>query len=220
MNSTARNLLLFASIVTMGVPVVAEAGRGGRSARVNPAQARAARTQSQRQQTRRVRPQRQRQNISLRGNQARGTVQAYKSSMESSIMAKATPPFALVPSGGATMTQTRSAHYKENRTAAFNVSGAKGGKLSLTALLPVSGHVGVSQAQGYAKSNQYNLVIKHGDGSVERLPKVKSTGLVTEKPLNLQLKPGKTTIQFWADGSAGVGGYKAGREIELNWSGN
>lgn len=148
-------------------------------------------------------------------------VRTKASLMEATIRRNATPPVEIVGSSpGARLTQTRTPIYKKGQTAAFDVSGVPDGHLSLTALLPVSGHVGFAEAQRYAQSNVYNIKITHPDGSVETLARVKATGFVTEAPIDLKLKPGKTIIQAWADGSAGVGGYRAGREIELNWSGN
>jgi hypothetical protein len=143
-------------------------------------------------------------------------------SMEHSIKNGATPFLEIVPArAGVRMRQTSWPNYKTGEIARFEVSGLdKSGKLDLVALLPVSGHVGRAEADRYAKSNQYNLVVTHADGTRQALPKVASTGYVTQKDLGLSLKPGKTSIEFWADGSAGVGGYVAGRRIELSWNGD
>ena len=197
---------------------LANRGRTRTTSNSNTAQQR----NQQRNRTRtRVRtPQRQRSNSSAVSARAQQQIQFSKIMLSQSISQNATPPFLLVPNkDSVTMTQTRGAHYKNGITAAHSVSGLPAsGELNLTGLLPVSAHTG--QAQQFAKSNVYNVIITHADGTTQNLGKIKSTGLVTEHGMKLNLKPGKTIVQFWPDGSGGVGGYKAGREIELNWSGN
>ncbi len=32
------------------------------------------------------------------------------------------------------------------------------------------------------------------------------------------MKPGKTIVEMWPEGSAGVGGYVEGRRLEINYS--
>jgi len=143
----------------------------------------------------------------------------YRSMQTQSIQWRTTPPMYLVANSDSVhFVQTRQSNYEKDITHAFDVSNlGASGVLDVTALLPVSAHTG--QAEQFAKTNQYNIVIRHADGTVENLAKTPSSGLVTEKTLSIQLKPGRTLLQFWADGSGGVGGYRAGREIELNWDG-
>ncbi|MBT8493975.1 MAG: hypothetical protein KJO07_13055 [Deltaproteobacteria bacterium] len=214
---TKLKALLIASVmVSMGASD-AFAGRGAaRGTRTNTAQ------QSQQRQARtrtRVRTP-QRQQRTQASSRAKVEVAMYKQVMNNAIAQKATPPFFLVANkDGVKMTQTRQGNYKKNVTPAYKVDGlSKSGDFSVTALLPVSAHTG--QAQQFAKSNKYNITVTHADGTVQKINKISSTGLVTEKALNLKLKPGKTVVNMWPDGSAGVAGFKAGREIELNWSGN
>jgi hypothetical protein len=135
---------------------------------------------------------------------------------------KDTPPMALInASPHAQVTQSAYFDYYGGVTAKYRVTGlGAGGQLDLVALLPVSGHVGLQAAENYARTNQYNVVITHADGTRQTLPKVAATGFVTEHALSLNLKPGKTIVQFWPDGSGGVGGYQTGREIEFHWDGN
>jgi hypothetical protein len=155
------------------------------------------------------------------GSMAKQRAQIMSSMMEGAIRQNATPAMQVMArKDKVQLTQYESPHYKQNRTAKFRVSGlGKSGSLDLVALLPVSGHVGLPNAQKWAKSNKYNVVITHADGTRQTLPKVSSTGFVTMTGMNLKLKKGKTVIQAWADGSAGVGGYKAGREVEIHWDG-
>jgi hypothetical protein len=101
----------------------------------------------------------------------------------------------------------------------FDVEGLRTGEeLRLVALLPVSGQIGWEGAKESARTNLYHLVIDHADGSREVLPRVPSEGLVTQKKLSLRVKPGKTTITFWADGSSAITGLSSGRMIELNYA--
>ena len=214
---TKLKALLIASVmVSMGA---SDAFAGRAAARGNTRNT-ARQTQQRQARTRtRVRtPQRQQQR-SQASSRAKVEVAMYKQVMNNAIAQNATPPFFLVANkDGVKMSQTRQGNYKKNVTPAYKVDGlAKSGELSLTALLPVSAHTG--QAQQFAKSNKYNITVTHADGTVQKINKVASTGLITEKSLNLKLKPGKTVVNMWPDGSAGVGGFKAGREIELNWSG-
>ena len=219
---TKLKALLIASVmVSMGASD-AFAGRGTNRAPVRSvSQQRANRSRARQapRQPRQQRLQQQQQRVSQNGISAhvKNTIASYKDYMVNQAIANnATPPFFLIPHS-ATMSQTRQGDYKKSITPAYSVSNASGGKLDVTALLPVSAHTG--QAQQFAKSNQYNITITHADGTRETIPKVASTGLVTEKVLSIQLKPGKTVVNFWPDGSGGVGGFKAGREIELNYGG-
>lgn len=151
--------------------------------------------------------------------EARQEIAAYAQMMEGSIFQNATPPFALVHmNAGARVRQTRQSSYKKGITARFEVSDLEGGSFPATALLPVSGHVGQAEAARYARTNVYNLEIEYADGTTETM-RVNSTGYVTEKLLDLKLKKGTNYVRFHPDGSAGVGGFTSGREIELEYDG-
>lgn len=152
-------------------------------------------------------------------SQARAEIAAYTQMMEGSIFQNATPPFALIHmTSGHTMRQVRQSSYKQGITARFEVSGLSGGSLPVTALFPVSGHVGQAEAARYARTNVYNVEIEYADGTSETM-RINSTGFVTEKTLDLKLKKGTNFVRFYAEGSAGVGGFRSGREIELEYDG-
>lgn len=152
-------------------------------------------------------------------SQARAEIAAYSQMMEGSIFQNATPPFALIHmSSGHTMRQVRQSSYKQGITARFEVSGLSGGSFPVTALFPVSGHVGQAEASRYARSNVYNVEIEYADGTTETM-RVNSTGYVTEHALDLKLKKGTNYVRFYAEGSGGVGGFRSGREIELAYDG-
>ncbi len=152
--------------------------------------------------------------------QVRQEIAAYSQMMEGSIFQNATPPFALIHmNDGARVRQTRQSSYKHGITARFEVSGLAGGSFPVTALLPVSGHVGQAEAARYARTNVYSVEIEYADGTSETM-RVNATGYVTEKLLDLKLKKGTNYVRFYPEGSGGVGGFRSGREIELEWDGN
>lgn len=152
--------------------------------------------------------------------EARREIAAYAQMMEGSIYQNATPPFSLVHmNAGATIRQTRQSSYKQGITARFEVTGLRGGTFPVTALLPVSGHVGQAEAARYARTNVYNVEVEYADGTTETM-RVNSTGYVTEKQLDLKLKKGTNFVRFYPEGSGGVGGFRSGREIELEYDGN
>lgn len=151
--------------------------------------------------------------------QARHEIAAYGQMMEGSIFQNATPPFALIHmTDGHSVRQTRQSSYKQGITARFEVGNLRGGSFPVTALLPVSGHVGQAEAARYARSNVYNVEIEYADGTTETL-RVNSTGYVTEKLLDLRLQKGTNYVRFYPEGSGGVGGFRSGREIELVYDG-
>jgi hypothetical protein len=152
--------------------------------------------------------------------EARQEIAANAQMMEGSIYQSATPPFALVHmDAGATVRQTRQSNYKKGVTARFEVTGLQGGAFPVTALLPVSGHVGPAEAARYARTNVYSGEIEYADGTTETM-RVNATGYVTEKLLDLKLKKGTNYVRFAPEGSGGVGGFRSGREIELEYDGN
>ncbi len=153
--------------------------------------------------------------------EARQEIAAYSQMMEGSIFQDATPPFALIHmNAGARVRQTRQSSYKQGITARFEVSGlGSGGAFPVTALLPVSGHVGQAEAARYARTNVYSVEVEYADGTSETM-RVNATGYVTEKLLDLKLKKGTNYVRFYPEGSGGVGGFRSGREIELEYDGN
>jgi hypothetical protein len=162
----------------------------------------------------------------LRAGSARGglsgrvaqQVQQVRREMEKTIRdEQATPPFEVVAKQqGVRLRETRASDYHAGIWQRVRVDGTlAGGKLDLVALLPVSGHVGWANAQSYARSNQYNVTFEAAGGQEVALPRVSSTGLVTQTHLSLALKPGSNFVRFWADGSARVGGFPSGRTIEI-----
>ena len=219
MTTFKRATMAMMLVSMLGGPALAQSRGGSNQGRNNNNQVRVNQvrtTMTSQQQTRTGSISR---GISL-SQRAQGLVSSTRRSMESDIRQGATPFLEIIPkSDGIRMTQTQYPDYHSGRTANYKVTNLPGGQLDLVTLLPVSGHVGWTEAQSYAKSNKYNLAVTHADGTVERVNSIASQGFVTPHDLSLKLKPGKTTIQFWPDGSGGVYGYVAGRQIELHWDG-
>jgi hypothetical protein len=215
---TISRIALLGVALAAAAPVTADAGIFGRSGRSTASQS-TRRSFGQRFMSFVQRPFRRTVVTGSLRPGASSEIADFTSSMENTVMGNATPPFHLVNmSQGARLRQTRGSNYKQNITARWSVSrlGAAG-KLSMTALLPVSGHTG--EAAEFARTNVYEVEIEYADGTTVTKV-VKSTGLVTELPLELELKPGTNFVRFAAKGSAGVGGFQSGREIELVWDGN
>ena len=229
MKKITRTLLLGVTMVGLGAPAAMAQQRGARGQQARQAQqtrgpqtGRSTRTTAPR--TGRLaaafgRGQRTQAGTSSMRPQAQAEIAAYTQHMTAAIQRNATPPMALINmTSGARMTQVRQGSYKQNITPKYKVD-APGGNITLAALLPVSGHVGQANAANYAKTNNYNVEVHLADGTVQRT-KVKSTGFVTPTELNIQLKKGTNYVRMWADGSGGVGGFKSGREVELDYDGN
>ncbi len=128
-----------------------------------------------------------------------------------------TPAFEIV-SHGPTLHQVAEAGYAgENEhqnggVARYQVKAAEltGGKLDVSVLLPVSGHVGISSAQNYANTNVFRL--QHNGGAWESVPA--KGAYVTEVKRSLTLKPGVNTIMM-EPYAGGFGGYSQGRTVEI-----
>ncbi len=238
MNKTIRTILLGAAVAGVAVPAAAEATtRGQRGVRQTTPAQRAARQSRRSMAPRRTRAYRPQAGLPRGASQrvrADLAVEAagYSQYMEQAILSFSTPPFFLLPrTSNVRMNQTRNGSYKEHITPRFDVSGLEAdGGISFRALLPVSGHVdspdparpnqpNPRNADSYAKSNVYDVSVQYADGTRESFV-VNSTGYVTEHDLDLKLKPGTNFVRFAPRGSGGVGGFKSGREIELNWTGN
>ena len=58
-----------------------------------------------------------------------------------------------------------------------------------------------------------------GQSDPRRIGSIAATGFVTGIQLGIKLQKGTTTVQFYPDGSFGVGGYSNGRTIELQYDG-
>ena len=232
MKTLSRTVLFGAALLALSP--AADAGRATRAAATTSSSSSSARRPGRViralmrpfQRVRVALPQQQqlgRQSAAGRGGarpEARGEIAAYAQMMEGSILGNATPPFALIHmNAGARVRQTRQSSYKQGITARFAVSGLAGGSFPVTALLPVSGHVGQAEAARYARTNVYSVEIEYADGTSETL-RVNSTGLVTEKLLDLKLKKGTNYVRFHPEGSGGVGGFRSGREIELEYDGS
>ena len=84
-----------------------------------------------------------------------------------------------------------------------------GGKLKTTILLPVSGHVGLADAVRYAKTNVFEIKVNG------KLTKVPARGFVTDKVMELALKPGRNKITAEPYTGA-LMGYEEGRTIYID----
>jgi hypothetical protein len=155
-----------------------------------------------------------------------------------------TPPYELHAHAGQTarlqlVRPANSMHeFDPNGHAKYEVHGlGTDNTVRLTALLPVSGHVGSGPARtpgqvftgrtvvsnknenaaAFARSNQYQLLVSHLEsGRRETVGNIASTGLVTGHEVHLQMDaPGTYRVQFSPLGSAGISGYPVGRTIDL-----
>jgi hypothetical protein len=159
------------------------------------------------------------------GAKAAERIKALKQSMEDEIEGTGhfvkeedTPAFEIV-SHGAHLKQVSEAGYGSDNNgtnkgvARYQVKASElgpGHTLDVTKLLPVSGHVGLSNAQTYAKTNVFRTKIN--DGAWENVPA--SGKYVTEKRVTLTLKPGMNKIMM-EPYAGGHGGYDQGRTIEI-----
>jgi hypothetical protein len=128
-----------------------------------------------------------------------------------------TPAFEIV-AHNATLQQTSEAGYgsananHNGGVARYQVkaSDLKGGKLDMTVMLPVSGHVGLSNAQDYAKTNFFRLQVNGG-----KWESISAKGTyVTEIKRSVALKPGLNTFMM-EPYAGGFGGYSQGRTVEI-----
>jgi hypothetical protein len=160
------------------------------------------------------------------GSVVRQEIRSYTAYMESDIRQRATPFVTVVNSIGR-MTRTRAPNYKAKVGTRYELTRlGNTGEFSMHLLMPVSGHTGKGMENAlkwgdpnHAEVNHFDIAVTHADGSQQKIENVKATGLVTPYELNLALKPGKTIVQFWAQGSGKVDNYKAGREVEFHWDG-
>jgi hypothetical protein len=127
-----------------------------------------------------------------------------------------TPAFEIVSHGPELREVTRgngalSLVAAEHKAAVYKVKSSEltGGKLKTTLLLPVSGHVGLAEAQKYAKQNVFEVKV---NGKLTRIP---ARGFVTEQDMDLELKPGRNVITAEPYTNA-LGGYVEGRTIYID----
>ena len=147
-------------------------------------------------------------------------VEEVKRDMMKDIKDDTTPFLNVVPlSASVEMKLTREGDYDTGEWQTYQVHQiTSDGVLHVKALLPVSAHTG--EAEKFAKTNRYNMVIEHADGTTETLPQVRSTGLITERDLAVKLTAGSTKLMFWPDDPrSSVGGYAAGRVVEFVYGG-
>jgi len=96
-------------------------------------------------------------------------------------------------------------------------------KLDMTMVVNVSGHDqgrDPTSAERYAKSNTYSVRVTYPDGKSETIRNIprndpSQAEYATAIDLTVDLQKGKTIIEAWPDGSAGVGGYVEGRRYEM-----
>jgi hypothetical protein len=104
-------------------------------------------------------------------------------------------------------------------------------RLDLTVCLNVSGHDfkdandkplpdAKQRLEARAKDNKYVIQVTRPDGTVEKMTGIAANGaLSTAQDISLRgMKPGKTIVEAWPEGSAGVGGYIEGRRLEISYN--
>lgn len=135
----------------------------------------------------------------------------------------ATPSMVFVPADGVKLTPVvESGGYGSGIIPRYRVH-STGGVLSGTLLLPVSGHLGNTNARQWAKSDTYEIIANGSPFSNDNVTegvKQKSLGIITLQNLHLPLIPGIVLrLSYNRSGSAGPGGFSEGRNIEFIWSG-
>jgi hypothetical protein len=90
------------------------------------------------------------------------------------------------------------------------------GIMRVTIMAPVSGHTGADNARKWAKSDSFNVKVTLPDGTVLKKSGLRSKDLVTMADVDFPAQKGKTKIEYWRDGSFGVGGYGSGRTIYIH----
>jgi hypothetical protein len=138
------------------------------------------------------------------------------------------PEMELIPEAGSPAKLVNDWHMNDRKNARFEFSGVgKAPVFKGTLLLPVSGHVGGSDAQKaanarkFSKTDTYQIELEDGDGHRSWLvPTTKSLDLVTMQDVSVTLKKGRTMkLLYHRSGSGGPGGFPTGRTIELYWDG-
>jgi hypothetical protein len=104
-------------------------------------------------------------------------------------------------------------------------------RLDLTVCLNVSGHDfkdandkpfpdAKDRILARAKDNKYVIQVTRPDGTVEKMTGIAARGaLSTAQDISIRgMKPGLTVVEAWPEGSAGVGGYREGRRLEITYT--
>lgn len=140
------------------------------------------------------------------------------------------PAIDLVPAQGTSCVTPLQNHFNNND--GLDYEGPAGYKITampkdktfdFTLLVPVSGHCGAANAKAWAgldpariaETNTFNVRITLPDGSKQTLSNLEVDGYVTGVNLSVPLSAGKITVEYWPDGSGGVGGYPEGRTLEI-----
>lgn len=94
--------------------------------------------------------------------------------------------------------------------------------LDLTVCMNVSGHAGDGKVHDFAETNKYNIRVTFPNGDVKtmrNIDRLNSDGreYASAQDISFELMKGKTVIEAWPQGSAGVAGYVEGRRYELNY---
>ncbi len=128
------------------------------------------------------------------------------------------PQFEVLPLNVALAHFTMKQDYAHEHTAlAYEVqaSALKGKSLKLRALCPTSGHCGLDDGMEWAARTtpSYNLA-----WNGKALPKFAPNGkLVAMHDVDVELNEGWNKLEFWADGSGGVGGAPTERTILIHY---
>jgi hypothetical protein len=127
----------------------------------------------------------------------------------------------LLPESGAKY-QSYAFSYHTGKTKQMNLlQPPADGMFRGTVVVNVSGHDGAAKAKDYAESNTYNVRVTLPDGKVIQalnIPRNEpgKTEYSTKIPIEFPAMPGKTIVEAWPTGSAGVHGYIEGRRYSLN----
>lgn len=102
----------------------------------------------------------------------------------------------------------------------YEISGlGSSGDLSGTLLLPVSGHMGVSNARGWAANDTYEIrLARTGTPKVLVGPK-KSLGLITFQEFKIRMNKNEVVRLFYERSGSGSAGFPEGRIVEFTWNG-
>ncbi len=111
--------------------------------------------------------------------------------------------------------------YHTGKVKQMNLQPPADGMFRGTVVVNVSGHDGADKAKAYAESNTYNVRVTLPDGKVIQALNIPRTEpgkaeYSTKIPIEFPAMPGKTIVESWPTGSAGVHGYIEGRRYSVN----
>jgi hypothetical protein len=113
--------------------------------------------------------------------------------------------------------------YHTNLGKEMNIAGSApaGSMFRGTLVVNVSGHDGAANAKKYAETNTYNVRVTLPNGKVLQALNIprndpNKAEYSTKIPVEFPLMPGKTIVESWPTGSAGVWGYVEGRRYSVN----